>query len=42
MIVRFADAAEHDLEALGDLVAQDNPQHTEFRSGTAHGLPGAG
>ena len=26
MIVRFTDAAEHDLEALGDYVAQDNPK----------------
>jgi toxin ParE1/3/4 len=24
MIVRFTDAAEHDLEALGDYIAQDN------------------
>ncbi len=26
MIVRFTDAAEHDLEALGDYIAQDNPE----------------
>ena len=26
MIVRFTDAAEHDLEALGDYIAQDNPK----------------
>lgn len=26
MIVRFTDAAEHDLEALGDYIAQYNPK----------------
>lgn len=26
MIVRFTDAAEHDLEALGDYIAQDDPE----------------
>jgi toxin ParE1/3/4 len=26
MIVRFTDAADHDLEALGDYIAQNNPK----------------